>query len=79
MSEFENRIQRRMLSRTERAVLVELAGGKTVKEIAATFGRSTKTAECHVLNLRRKLGARTLAHAVFLGLLEGIIPFAPID
>jgi len=56
----------RRLSPAERDVLRRLAQGATLKEIAAARGRSIRTIEQQSATARRKLEARTLAHAVHL-------------
>lgn len=56
------------LSARERQCLLLAAGGLMSKQIAAEMGISEKTVEMHLTNARRKLGARTTAHAVAISL-----------
>jgi two-component system invasion response regulator UvrY len=57
-----------LLSDRERHVALELAGGAQTDEIAATLCISPHTVRTHVRNIKRKLGARTLAQAVALAI-----------
>jgi DNA-binding NarL/FixJ family response regulator len=52
------------LTPMERAVLSELAGGRSSREIAAHLGSSVRTVETHRLHLRRKL--RIESHAALV-------------
>jgi DNA-binding CsgD family transcriptional regulator len=61
------------LSRRERVVLIELAYGKSTDEIAEKLFVSPHTIRTHVKNVMRKLDARTRAHAVAIGMREGLI------
>lgn len=61
------------LSRRERVVLIELAYGKSTDEIAEKLFVSPHTVRTHVKNVMRKLDARTRAHAVAIGMREGLI------
>ncbi|MCM3578484.1 helix-turn-helix transcriptional regulator [Micrococcus luteus] len=54
------------LSAREAEVVVALGEGLSDAEIAQALCVSVKTVHTHVLNLRRKLGARNRAHAVSL-------------
>jgi DNA-binding CsgD family transcriptional regulator len=54
-------------------VLTAIARGHTAKEVAHRIGISPHTAREHVKSLRRKLGAKTAAHAVAIALVEGVI------
>jgi DNA-binding NarL/FixJ family response regulator len=57
-----------LLSDRERHVAMELARGAQTEEIAAALCISPHTARTHVRNIKRKLGARTLAQAVALAI-----------
>lgn len=63
-----------LLTEREREVLKLLADGLSIKDIAACFERSVKTAEVHKYNLMRKLGlhdrAGVLKYAIAHGLVE---------
>ena len=60
-------------SAREREVLALLATGATDPQIAVELGLSPATVQTHVRNAKTKLGARTRAHAVALGLERGLI------
>lgn len=60
-------------SAREREVLGLLAMGATDPQIAVELGLSPATVQTHVRNAKTKLGARTRAHAVALGLERGLI------
>lgn len=55
------------LSRRELELLRLLATGQTTVEIAETLTISRLTARNHILNLERKLGARSRVEAVVYG------------
>lgn len=57
-----------LLSDRERHVALELAGGAQTDELAAALCISPHTVRTHVRNIKRKLGARTLAQAVALAI-----------
>ncbi len=57
-----------ILSERERHVAMELARGAQTEEIAEALCISPHTARTHVRNIKRKLGARTLAQAVALAI-----------
>jgi two-component system, NarL family, invasion response regulator UvrY len=61
------------LSERERRVALELARGAGSEEIAAALCISPHTARTHVRNIKRKLGARTLAQAVALSITMGLV------
>lgn len=68
------------LSEREVDVLTHLAAGRSDAEIACTLFLSRATVHTHLLNLRRKLGARNRTHAVVLAIQHGVIaPHAPSD
>ena len=54
-------------------VLRLLASGATDPQIAAVLGLSPATVQTHVRNAKSKLGARTRAQAVALGIARGLI------
>lgn len=62
-----------LLTNRERSVLIELARGSTTEEIADTLHLTTHTIRSHVRNILRKLDARSRAHAVAIGCMEGLI------
>ena len=61
------------LSKRERLVLAELARGGSTDEIAEALYVSPHTVRTHIKNVMRKLGARTRAHAVAIGMSDGVI------
>jgi DNA-binding CsgD family transcriptional regulator len=61
------------LSDRELEALSLLAEGATHKEIARDWGISHRTVEIHTTRVRIKLGAKTAAHAVAIGVREKII------
>lgn len=67
-----------VLSAREFDVLTQLAAGLSDAQIAQALFLSPATVHTHILNLRRKLGARNRTHAVALAIEHGIIaPFSP--
>jgi len=54
-------------------VLVELARGRTSKEIAKSLGIAVRTANHHVENIYAKIGAQNRAHAVTIALQQKLI------
>lgn len=62
-----------LLSARERRVATELARGAQIEEIAELLCISPHTARTHVRNIRRKLGARTSAHAVAVAITMGLV------
>ena len=52
------------LSRQERAVLRQLSGGLTYRQIAASLDITVNTLKTHVRNVHRKLGANNRAQAI---------------
>ena len=57
----------------EREVLWLLASGEDYAGVACTLGLSYQTIKNHIATIYRKLGARTVAHAVALGVLAGVL------
>jgi FixJ family two-component response regulator len=69
-----------LLSRRERDVMVELLGGKIVKEIAADMHIGTQTVLKHRANVLRKMGVRTeLELSQLLQALDMIGSSAPLS
>lgn len=67
-----------VLSERERHVALELARGAQTEEIAEALCISPHTARTHLRNIKRKLGARTLAQAVALAITMRLVtPPAP--
>lgn len=60
------------LTPRERAVLTALVSGQSNKEIARDMGISHRTVEVHRASLMTRLGVRTLADAVRMGLAAGL-------
>ena len=62
------------LSRREAEVLAALVSGASNKEIGADLGISPRTVEIHRSNVLRKVGARSTAEAVRIGIYAGLVP-----
>ncbi|WP_288784880.1 response regulator transcription factor [uncultured Microbacterium sp.] len=62
------------LSAREIDVLTHLAAGHSDAEIATALFLAPATVHTHIINLRRKLGARNRTHAVALAIQHGLIP-----
>ena len=60
------------LTPRERAVLAALVAGQSNKEIAREMGISHRTVEVHRASLMGRLGAKSLAEAVRMGLAAGL-------
>lgn len=54
------------LIKVERDIIEMLANGLSPKEIAGVLATSTTTVSRHLDSIRKKLGAKTKAHAVAL-------------
>jgi DNA-binding NarL/FixJ family response regulator len=65
--------ERNVLTIREREVLVLLAEGRSVKDLATVFGLSAKTIEAHKFNLMRKLGLHNRTELVHYAIREGLI------
>lgn len=65
------------LSPKQLAVLRLLAFGFERRQIAEQLGIGDETVKSHLTELRRKLGARTSAHAVALGLANSLFEYRP--
>jgi len=62
------------LSRREVEVLHLISDGLANREIAGRLFLSEETVKSHVKALLEKLGARTRAHAVAIGIRAGLVP-----
>lgn len=69
---------RTRLSRRQREVLQLVAEGKTMKEVAAVLGISTRTAESYKYEMMRMLGIRTSAELVQYAIQIGLIAVPPL-
>jgi DNA-binding NarL/FixJ family response regulator len=69
---------RARLSRRQREVLQLVAEGKTMKEVAAVLGISTRTAESYKYEMMRTLGIRTSAELVQYAIRIGLIAVSPL-
>ena len=54
------------LSCRETEIIMHSATGRTAKEIAKLTGLEHRTVEAYMMNIRRKLGAKNIAHAVYI-------------
>lgn len=61
------------LTKTEVQILAAVAEGETAPSIARFRFRSADTVRSHIKNIHLKLGVKTNAHAVFVGLKLGFI------
>ena len=62
------------LTQREREVLIEIARGKTNKEMAAHFGISVRTVESHRETVMKKLGVRGTASLTRYAIDSGLLP-----
>jgi two-component system nitrate/nitrite response regulator NarL len=62
-----------VLTEREREVLCLIAQGSTSKEIGKTLGISSKTAEAHRNNIKKKLRANTIAELVQCAIVFNLI------
>ena len=69
----ERRARIAALTARERDVLIEIARGRTNKEVASHFGISVRTVESHRETLMRKLGLRGVASLTRLALDAGLL------
>lgn len=67
------------LSMRETAVLVQIAQGRSNKEVAEALHIAPETAKSHVRHVMAKLGAKDRAHAVVLALRRGIFSLEDSD
>lgn len=63
-----------VLTPRQREVLQLVAEGRTMKEIAAALGVSTRTAETHKYHMMQTLGCRTTADLVRFAVTSGVVP-----
>lgn len=63
----------KMLSGREIEIIRHTASGYTAKEIGRMIGLDPRTIESYVINIRRKLLARNIAHAVFIASREHML------
>lgn len=54
------------LTYRETEILKYVADGLTAKQIAQCIGLERRTIEIYIQNLRKKLGAKNTAHAIYL-------------
>ena len=54
------------LNKRESEIIHHSACGLTAKEIAKKIGLEYRTVEIYMQSLRKKLGARNVAHAIYL-------------
>jgi DNA-binding NarL/FixJ family response regulator len=66
------------LTRREREVLQLVAEGKTMKEVAATLGISSRTAESYKYDLMNSVGIRSNAELVQYAVRIGVITVQPL-
>lgn len=67
------------LSQREMDVLSALVLGGSNKEIAARFGISPRTVEIHRANAYKKVGAKSTADAVRIGIFAGLVPEVSVN
>jgi two-component system response regulator NreC len=65
------------LSEREREILILLAEGKSIKEIASELELSVKTVDVHKYNLMKKLDIHNRAALVKYAIVRGILPIRP--
>jgi len=64
------------LSSREVEIIKHTACGLTAKEIARIMGLERRTIEAYMTNIRKKLGAKNAAHAIYIALKISVInPF----
>lgn len=61
------------LTPRQEEILLMYADGMTLPEIMAALGLARDTVKGHTVRLRSRMGARTMAHAVHLAHLGGIL------
>jgi two-component system, NarL family, nitrate/nitrite response regulator NarL len=61
------------LTPREREVLARVAAGQTSKQIAAALAIGVRTVETHRENLKRKLGASSVATLIRYALTHGLV------
>lgn len=65
------------LSPKQAMILQSVANGDTVQDAAQAAGMSKRTAEAHLENARRRMGAKTTAAAVAKAMSLGLIEVLP--
>jgi two-component system NarL family response regulator len=70
---------REPLTSREQSVLLELAQGKSNKEVAATLEISVRTVETHRKNIKRKLGISSTAGLTRYALEHGVLQGTGVD
>lgn len=63
----------RKLSMREIEIIHHIAYGLTAKEIARVVGLEPRTIEAYMGNIRKKLGAKNAAHAIWIALKGSLI------
>lgn len=64
------------LSFREAEIIKHIASGYTAKEIGKRMGLEHRTIEAYLKNIRKKLGAKNSAHAIYIAFnSSAIIPF----
>ncbi|HXD21930.1 MAG TPA: LuxR C-terminal-related transcriptional regulator, partial [Gemmatimonadaceae bacterium] len=66
-----------VLTPREQQVLVQVAAGRTNREIAAELGISSRTVEAHRESVMVKLGVRTVAGLTRLAIAQGLLAPPP--
>jgi DNA-binding CsgD family transcriptional regulator len=61
------------LTRRQREILIQLAEGRSTKEVAANLGISSKTADAHRAQIMQKLGLRSQSELIFFAIRAGIV------
>lgn len=64
------------LSSREVEIINHAAVGLTAKEIARRTGLEPRTVQAYMSNIKKKLGAKNSAHAIFIALQFDFIHFA---
>lgn len=64
------------LSDRESEILVQVAEGKSAKQIAGDVGLAPRTVERYIENVRHKLGARNRSHLVAIAIACGELEIA---
>jgi DNA-binding CsgD family transcriptional regulator len=61
------------LSAREIQIIKYTAKGYTAKKIAKIIGLGHRTIEIYISNMRRKLGAKNIANAIYIASLQNIL------
>jgi DNA-binding NarL/FixJ family response regulator len=69
--------ERELLSRREREIVVQVARGRSSKEIARKYDISSKTVCNHIINTYRKLGLRHRGQLVLYAAQQGLTTLGP--